>query len=806
MNRFSWLILNSLLFFFGQISIGFSQSNFSPKQFLGYEIGEKFTRHAEVVSYFNALQTAFPKMVKVEKYGETYEHRDLLQVFIGTPENIANLEQIRNNHVALNSDDKLAIVWMSYNVHGNESAGTEAAMQTAYRLLTDKVDLLKNTLIIMDPCLNPDGRDRYVNYYYQYGAHQPNPEIEAIEHQEPWPSGRPNHYLFDLNRDWAWMTQIETQQRMNSYFLWNPHVHVDFHEQGINEPYYFPPAAEPYHQKITDWQRKFQKDIGKSHASYFDKNNWLYFTKEVFDLLYPSYGDTYPSFNGAIGMTYEQGGSGRGGLAVITQTGDTLTLSQRVEHHVTTGLSTVELSGKKAEELIRHQQDYFKKQSAAIKGYVVSGSPEKIADLNQLLVKNQINMYVLKPNQTVKGLNHVTNQKEIYKTTGNEWFVPTNQRQSTLVQVLFESQTYLSDSLTYDITAWNIPFAFGLDVREASEDVLFSTDSPKNETKIEDAYAYVVHWNSLGSVRFLVACQKENINVSFTEKAFKTEGKSYEKGSLLILKADNLKVNLKEKLTKIQLESNAKVHCLQTGLVEDGSDLGTYTVKHIKQERGAIIVGDNFNSLSVGESWYFFEQDIKMPVTLLRQNQLLQALPRLDFLVYPEGNAGKEINDEILKWVENGGRLLVLGEGVDAFAETALLERKQSEIKEGDMGFAKSDRKQISGAITGAIFSTEMDNSHPLTFGIENYYTLRLRSDAYFSKSEKIISIHKEGKQKNGFVGHYAKSNQGGSIVVASVNHGNGSIVLMPDNPLFRGFWYNGKMLFSNALFFNGRW
>ncbi len=203
--------------------------------------------------------------------------------------------------------DPKSIVWLSYNVHGNEAVGTEAAMKTIYTLITQKSDWLQNTVVIMDPCINPDGRDRYVNWYNQVKSTPFDNSPIADEHYEDWPSGRYNHYYFDLNRDWAWVTQKETQQRLKEYHQWYPHIHVDFHEQGVDSPYYFAPAVEPLHEVITDFQREFQHTIGKNHSLYFDKEGWSYFTKEVFDLLYPGYGDTYPMFHGAIGMTYEQG-------------------------------------------------------------------------------------------------------------------------------------------------------------------------------------------------------------------------------------------------------------------------------------------------------------------------------------------------------------------------------------------------------------------------------------------------------------------------------------------------------------------
>ena len=316
----------------------------SPEEFLGYEIGSRFTRHHKIIDYFKYVSNTLSN-VSLEKYGETNEHRPLYVTYISSEENMNNLDNIRKANLsqagifAEKSNNKKAIVWLSYNVHGNEASSSEASMLTLYELVTTKKAWLQNTVVIIDPCLNPDGRDRYVNWYNQVKSTPYDVLQDAKEHNEPWPGGRPNHYLFDLNRDWAWATQVESQQRIKIYNKWMPHIHVDFHEQGINSPYYFAPAAEPFHEVITDWQRDFQTQIGKNHAKYFDKEGWLYFTKESFDLLYPSYGDTYPTFMGAIGMTYEQAGHGRAGLAINTDEGEVLTLKARATHHNTTGLS-----------------------------------------------------------------------------------------------------------------------------------------------------------------------------------------------------------------------------------------------------------------------------------------------------------------------------------------------------------------------------------------------------------------------------------------------------------------------------------
>jgi hypothetical protein len=367
----SLLLLTFLTF--GSI---FSQNIKSPSEFLGYEIGSRFTRHHKVVAYFKYVSKTVSN-VQLEKYGETNEHRPLYLSYISSQKNINNLEKIRKANLSQTgiapgtSKNKTAIVWLSYNVHGNEASSTEASMLTIYDLVTTKKAWLENTIVIMDPCINPDGRDRYVNWYNQVKSSPYNSEQDAKEHDEPWPGGRANHYLFDLNRDWAWATQIESKQRIKMYNKWMPHIHVDFHEQGINSPYYFAPGAEPFHEVISDWQRDFQTQIGKNHASYFDKEGWLYFTKESFDLLYPSYGDTYPTFMGAIGMTFEQAGGGRGGLGIKTDEGEVLTLKDRATHHMTTVLSTVEISSKNAEKLNTEFKKFFDNSNLEYKSFIL---------------------------------------------------------------------------------------------------------------------------------------------------------------------------------------------------------------------------------------------------------------------------------------------------------------------------------------------------------------------------------------------------------------------------------------------------
>ena len=485
----------------------------SPSEFLGYEIGTQFSRHADVVNYFEHVASN-SNMVGYHSYGKTNERRPLTYAIVSSAQNLANIETIRMDHLKNAgleegaSDPKIAVVWLSYNVHGNEASSTEASMASLYKLITEKAEWLKNTVVIMDPCVNPDGRDRYANWYNQVKSTPYNSSQDANEHDEPWPRGRANHYLFDLNRDWAWATQIESQQRLKIYNKWMPHIHVDFHEQGINEPYYFAPAAEPYHEVITDWQRDFQFEIGRNHAKYFDKEGWLFFTRERFDLLYPSYGDTYPTFVGAIGMTYEQAGGA--GLGIQTDEGYELTLIDRVAHHTTTGLSTVEISAKNASKLNSEFKKFFDINDLKYKSYILKGNPDNLTSLTKLLDQHEIK-YGFASSGKVNGFDYLKSDNGSIDATG-ALVVSTNQPKAKMVKALFEPDAKLSTPLTYDITAWSVPHAYGLECIASTALVAANGTNPNTAvTNVASASSpgYISKWNSLQDASFLTDLLKQ---------------------------------------------------------------------------------------------------------------------------------------------------------------------------------------------------------------------------------------------------------------------------------------------------------
>lgn len=797
-----------------------SQNLQSPSEFLGYELGTEFTRHYEVIAYYKYLAAQASDRVQVQEYGKTNERRPLMLAFVSSSQNMENLEIIRTEHLQSTTGDgtsSKAIVWLSYNVHGNESVSTEASMQTIYDLLTKKQDYLTNTVVIIDPCINPDGRDRYVNWYNQYKNTPNQVDPNSKEHHEGWWSGRSNHYMFDLNRDWAWLTQVESQQRLKMYNKWLPQVHVDFHEQGVDSPYYFAPAAEPFHEVITDFQREFQVTIGKNHAKYFDANGWFYFTKEVFDLFYPSYGDTYPMYNGAIGMTYEQGGSGRAGLGIVTSIGDTLTLKDRIAHHHTTGLSTVEVASKNVEKLNEEFRKFYRNRNYTYNSYVLSGDKDHIEALALLLDQHEIE-YGAGDGSTANGFNYNTGKKGSYKADEKSLVVSTNQTKGTLVKVLFEPDAKLSDSLTYDITAWSLPHAYGLNAL-ASENLVRSTnftrETAANERLDVNAYAYLTDWNSMADARFLAALIKKKIRVRFAQNPFTLDGKKYERGSLIITRADN---NNNEAFID-DLEALSKMHkkklfVANTGFVEEGKDFGSSYIASVKPVKVAVLSGEPTSSLRFGEIWHFFEQQLQYPLTVLDSDYINKvALSEYDVLILPDGSRYKSFMEEdtlknLKDWVDQGGRLIAMGGAIKAVIEEKGFSLKSKEQKKDstDLSLGTHDdllREQIKGAITGAIFKLKVDNTHPLAYGYGNsYYTLKLGDETYeYLKNGTVAYLEDNTTPVAGFAGSDARKKISKTLVFGVENHGSGQVVYMVDNPLFRGFWENGKLFFVNALF-----
>ena len=769
----------------------------------------------------------------------------MILAYVSHKENIDRLSDIRTDNMKMTglydgnplSAKPPAIVWLSCSVHGNEAAGSEAAPNILWKLVNpanmETKKWLENTLIIIDPSINPDGYSRYTNWVRDVAGDVVNTDLNDTEHQEPWPGGRVNHYLFDLNRDWAWQTQIETQQRMSVYNQWLPHVHVDLHEMGQESPYYFAPAAKPYHEYITKWQKDFQVTIGKNHAKHFDKQGWLYFTKEVFDLLYPSYGDTYPVFNGAIGMTYEQGGGSRGGRAIKTENGEILSLKDRIDHHTTASLSTIEISSKNAAALVQNFKSYWSESltnpQGKYKSYIIKrdATGNRLKALCELLDKQNIAYRTFTRQQKVRGFDYKSRLNQSITAESGDLLISAYQPKSVLTQVLFDPETGIEDSVTYDITAWSLPYAFGLQAY-ASTSKLTSRERPSFPTKklesAEKTYAYILNWSDLEAPKALAALIKGGVYARINTKPFTINGKKYPSGNVIITKADNRSLGDKfyEKMKSVTEKPEAQIDAMSTGFSESGPDIGSGRMDLIKKPIAATLKGDGIRSNSFGQVRWYFDKVINYPLTVVDKDRFSRLpLHKYNTLILADGRYSFDESQrkKISEWVSNGGRVIAIGNAnrafvdKDGFALKSHAEKKdkteseKAEEKEKLVGryldHAGDQRRFVSKTVPGAIFGLNIDNTHPLGSGLgKTYYSLRTSSLHYpLMTGANNVGYISKNPQIIGFAGSKIKSKLTDSVVFASEDKGRGKVVYMIDNPLYRGFWYNGLFLFSNAVF-----
>ncbi|TAF56278.1 MAG: zinc carboxypeptidase [Sphingobacteriia bacterium] len=831
MLKTTWVLVGTLFFTLSSLA----QTLTSPEQFLGYPVGTQFTRHHRIVEYAKAVAAANSAQVKVIPYGETNEGRELNLVVVSSPENMRNLEQIRLNNLRLagltkdrmapQTENAPAILWLSYNVHGNEASSSEAFLLTLYAMANSTQQnvqaWLKNTVVVMDPCINPDGRDRYINWYNSVVGKKFNADPASREHAEPWPGGRSNHYNFDLNRDWAWQTQIETQQRLKKYQEWMPQVHVDYHEQGFNEPYYFAPAAEPFHEVITPWQRQFQELIGKNHAAYFDAKNWLYFTKERFDLLYPSYGDTYPIYNGAIGMTYEQGGI-RAGLAILNEDGDTLTLTDRAQHHFTTGLSTLETVSKHQAKLVQSFKQFFddsrQAQNSVYKTYVFTHKEEaKLLALKKLLDNNGIQSGSLN-NKTFSGYNYFSGKEEGFADEGFHLAVTAAQPKGVLARVLLEPKTAVSDSNTYDITAWSAAYAHGIKAYAVKEKLSVgvpAAPAPKASVAA-NGFGWLIPYNGFHSAQLLSQLLQANIKVRWAEKPFVYNGKTWDRGSLIVLKTSNAPSAL-EQTRQLCDRLRISPEALSSGWMDKGSDLGSPDIHVLaKAPKVALLTGEGASSLGAGEVWHYFDRILDYPLTLLNANDLGRLdLKNYQVLIIPDGSyrffSDKSTADKLKDFVRTGGKLIALENAVAQMATSdwgikmkeTKSEANNTEVKK----FGDRERDFLDQSIPGAIYKMDLDNTHPLGFGYPNFYhTLKQDDNLYeWLKEGWNVGTLKKDNYITGYAGSKVKAKLKDGLLLGVQSLGRGSVVYFAEDPLFRNFWENGFLLFANAVFLVGQ-
>lgn len=835
-----------------------------PSEFLGYELGEHFSYHSQIEAYLQLLDALSDRAELIE-YGKTYERRPLYLLLISAPQHLASKDSIKKNIRRLvdtrKTDDATAkkiieslpaVVWNSYNVHGNEASSSEAAMVVAYNLIAGQDSLvdaiLQNEIIIIDPMVNPDGRERYVQWVNSKQTRFQSDPI-ADEHNEPWPRGRYNHYLFDLNRDWAWMTQIETQSRIKAFHEWMPVFHGDYHEMSPNESYYFAPPALPLNTNLDmTLVQKWMEIYGKGWADEFDKRGWSYFTKEVFDLHYPGYGDSWPTLNGAVGVTFEQAGGGAGPVYKRAD-GTLLRLRERIAHHWITSLSTLKTTLKFKNERLSDFYQFWKNAIAGAdkekyKAYVIPPQADagRVWEMIFLLVQQGLEVYRSDRTLNISRVSGILDDKPSIKNFPSEsYIIPLKQPQRRFLQSLIELQHSVKDSIFYDISAWSVPIAFNVDCYKSEIDVDVSafrkiTLADKPEGKIIGGvshYAYIINWSNLNAAKAVTELLNKNYKLSFASEQFRISGMNFERGSIVVFVGKNADKNVLEDVTLIAKKTGVDITATPTGWAEKGADLGSSKFINLSKPKILLVSDDPVSPIQFGSLWFMLDREYPLDYTTVSAGRFDHIqLSGYTTIILPEsyGNyasfIGKDGQQKLKDWINAGGTLIAMGEGA-AFAGknqsglTELLmnnEKKtedksdrekqdERELKQRIKYMARREREQFeqSNSFPGTILKIKIDTSHPLGYGYDDspLYVMKA-SDESFVLTQRGYNVGLFTKEA--MVGGYANAAMINRIAdtayLLDEPLGQGHVIAFSDDPNFRWFWKGTSRLMLNALFF----
>jgi hypothetical protein len=830
----------------------------APESVLGYPLGRRFTPHHRIVDYLKRLDASSDR-VTVQTYGHTYEGRPLLLVTISDPRNLARRDTLRSAYQRLADPRTLTrreasalvrdlpiAVWLSFNIHGDEASSSEAAMALAHRLAADQGpdirELLQSTVVLLDPCLNPDGRDRYVNWLSGVTGSAPDPLPASREHHEPWPGGRFNHYLFDLNRDWAWLTQAETRARAEIYLSWKPQVHVDFHEMWANSTYFFFPPERPIHPLLRDAVRKWGHIFGEGNAAAFDARGWRYYTGESFDLLYPGYGDSWPSLHGAIGMTYEQAGHGFAAVRLVRGADDTLTLAERAEHHTIAALATLETAAAhRVDKLLDFHRHFESQGQSGPRAYLFppGNDPPRTAELMALLMAHGVEIDRAQAPIRASRLRAYDGRPAPSSLPAGTYVVSTDQPLHRFIHAVLEPETALPDTFFYDISAWSLPLAFGIEAYWTESEPKGSRErlqrTPQAAGAVvhpEAAYAFLVSWERNASARAAAWLLERGVKLHFATRRFETAGRSFPPGTLVVFRSGN-RDDLSELIERAARTMGIEAFGVDTGLTDAGPDLGSFRIRPLRRPRVAVVSGPPASPTSVGACWFLFDHIYGVPHSLLTVDEISsRSLQEYSVLVLPDDGSGgirygAEIDSStvaiIEEWISDGGVFVGLGGGAffaaadrsglssvrtaappDETADLTEEERKAQEDARRRETLSQREERRRRAALPGTIFRITVDPLHPLGFG----YTGEAR---VMKISTRALELGPAGTNVAWFT---ASPKVSGYASPANVQHlaerpflideprGRGHVVLYVEDPNFRLFWYGLNRLFLNSVFF----
>ncbi len=822
----------------------------TPESVLGFQVGEWHVRHDLIVQYLQRLAEASPR-VEVTEYGRTHEERPLLLAKISSQENLGNLEEIRCHHVAAAlgreapKEDRPIVAWMGYSIHGDEASGANASLLLAYYLAatcSDQVnDLLESTVVLIDPCLNPDGLDRFAQWVTSHRGKHLIADPDHRQHRQRWPGGRGNHYWFDLNRDWLLLTHPESRGRLEAFHRWKPNILTDFHEMGRSSTYFFQPGVPSRQNPWTsDRNLELTHKIARFHAKALDQKGELYYTEERFDDYYYGKGSTYPDVNGSVGILFEQASS-RGHIQERPQ--GEVSFQTTIQNQLTTSLSTLRAGSRLRDELLSFQREFFegaieKARKDRIRGYVFKGPQDPMRGYHfiDILRRHQIRVYQLGKTLEIE-------DRHFKPESG--YIVPLAQPQYRLIHSLFETRTEFPDHTFYDVSTWNLPLSFGLPYsevpvecfeRELLGQPIESAVRPTGDLeRAAEPYAFLFEWSGYYAPRALNRLLSNDIKAGVATKPFKAsidgEPRSFDRGTIVVPSGiqEESRDAVVGHLEKIADRDGIQVSETSTGLTPEGIDLGSPSIEMLEPIKPLLLVGEGFSAYEAGEVWHLLDQRYDIKLTMVDRTRFDHIdLGEYTHLILVSGDYNNPISvdaDRLQAWVREGGVLISLrgsvpwtesqlldGTGTTGTADKDAEKKEESEEAEHEkreeerLRYADYDDLKAEQEINGAIFKAHIDTTHPLAFGYQRSEVPVLRSSTIIMEPESNPFANVMQYVDSPLVSGYASPENleaiRGSAVLCATRLGQGAVVRIVDNPNFRGVWYGTNKLFANSLFF----
>ena len=798
----------------------------SPESQLGWEPGDWRIQHPSLVQYMYTLAAASER-VSIKETGRTYEQKPLLQLIITSPENQAKLETLRQAHLegaASGDTNTPLVVWLGYSVHGDEASGANAAPIVAWYLAASNSEyvksLLENTIVIIDPSLNPDGLDRFASWSNSNASKNPVGDLNGRIHRQDWPGGRTNHYLFDLNRDWLTLVHPESRARISEFQRWLPHIITDHHETGDDGFFFQPGAPTRQHPLTTAENLEMTRKLVPFHTASFDSAGEMYFTEDTYDDFFYGKGSTYPDINGSIGILYEQP---RVNGAVMNRKSGPLEFSEAIHNHVRMSLSTLKGAYEMSDQFKQYQAGFFRQMQqradkAGFKAWIIGDGNDRSRALKLMDIFNrhQVEYRQLSSEVKVDG--------KVFKP-GHAWVIPVRQRQFGLAQAMLETRTKFEDNTFYDVSAWNLAMAYNLPLARLSRmpdtsDAPVTTNGAAPETA---AVAWVVPWQQLNAPALLQKLLNAGARVRVATRPFSMRdgsvAVSYTEGSLVLLagiqepdKKDTVFGLLQQAAT-----DGIDVHSYDTQLSATGPGLGTSHFKIVPEFKPLLIVGQGTRSYDAGEAWFQLDQNLGVKPVMSTLARLKSVdLDDYSHLLLVDGSY-EDINGKqqqrITSWVAGGG-VLVAVQRAATWSEDLCFDgngckkedtdKKEPEASEA-MAYGDFDDQNARLTIGGAIVKAAVDPSHPLAWGYEKEIPLFRRGSVLLKASDNAFTTpvrYAESPLLSGYIGEKRLKEMSGQPAVIAERQGKGVVVRFANNPVFRGFWRGTERLWVNALYF----